>query len=120
MKFLSLLLAFSLALTIPAFAHESYPTKAINVTITAVAEKSVQVIISNLQQQTTRITIESLDGSVVYFKDIVKKHNGYHKRLNLRKLKDGKYLLVVQQGNKKHQQVIVLKDTVGMLLSAGK
>lgn len=120
MKFLSLLLAFSLALTIPAIANEFEPTKEVKVTVTAVAEKSLDVNVSNLQQQTTRITIENIDGSVVYFQDIVKKHNGYHKRLNLRKLKDGKYLLVVQRGTEKHQQVIVLKDATGMLLSAVK
>ncbi|MFN7115652.1 MAG: hypothetical protein ACK4TA_02575 [Saprospiraceae bacterium] len=120
MKYLSLVLAFCLTLTIPAIANEVNPTDNVQVTVTAVAEKSVEISLTNLQQQRTSISIQKLDGSVVYYQDIVRKHNGYRKRLNFNELENGKYLLVIEQGAEKHQQVIVLKDNVGMLLSSVK
>lgn len=120
MKYLSLVLALCLSLTIPAVANVTNPADEIQMYVTPVSEKTVDVALANLQQQRTTISIVSLDGSTTYYRDIVKKHNGYRKRLHLNELQDGRYVLVVEQGTEKRQQVIVLKKNQGMLLSAIK
>jgi hypothetical protein len=119
MKFMSAMLAFCLLLcaAAPAVAACPNPTSEVQLTVTRVAEKTIDLTLTNLQQQRTTVTIQSLDGTVIYFQENVKKHNGYHKRLNLKDLPNGKYLLTIQQGREKRRQVIVIKPELGMLLS---
>lgn len=119
MKYLSLLLALCLAMSVSALAsNQDLPVESkVNVNVKAVKERTVEVFLSNLQHERTSISIESLDGETTYFKDVVNAHNGYRKRLNLRDLPYGRYLLVVKQNGEKLQQVIVLDDQHGMLLS---
>lgn len=120
MKYLSLVLALCLSLIISASANEANPEENVQLYVTPISEKILDLALTNLQQQRTTIAVTNVDGSVTYFRDVVKKHNGYRKRLNFNELQDGKYLLVVTQGTEKFQQVIVLKKDRGMLLSAIK
>lgn len=116
MKYLSVVLALCLCLTVAVNA-ENNPTKNLRATVTAVENKTVEISLVNLQQLRTDISIQSVDGDVTYFQDVVKKHNAYRKRLNLSELKAGKYMLVVLNGDEKLQQVIVVKGDNTMLLS---
>lgn len=119
MKYLSVVLALCLCLTVAAKA-ETDPTKTIRATVTAVEAKTVEISLVNLQQLRTDISIQSVDGKVAYFQDVVKKHNGYRKRLNLNELEAGKYMLVVQNGDERLQQIIVIKEDKTLLLSSIK
>ncbi len=132
MKYLSVVLALCLALTIPAIAHSSLSTNAILINdptppngevqlyVTPLSEKKLDVALANLQYQRTTISLKSLDGTITYYQDVVNKHNGYRRCLNLRELAYGKYMLVVEKGKESHRQVIVLSKDNGMLLSAVK
>lgn len=116
MKYLSVVLALCLCVSIAARA-ESNPTIDVKATVVSVETKKVDVTLINLQKQTTYISIQSVDGSEIYFQEAIKKHNGYRKRLDLSELKAGKYLLVVENDQTKLQQVIVLKEDNALLLS---
>lgn len=120
MKYLGLMIVLCLSLAVPAAAIGTNPLSDIEFYVTKVSEKKLEVTLANLQSQRTTVTIENLDGSTIYFRDIVTKHNGYRKRLNLDQLPNGKYKLIVTNGEEKKQQVIVLKAGVGMLLSSIK
>ncbi|MDX1941255.1 MAG: hypothetical protein SFU99_11935 [Saprospiraceae bacterium] len=119
MKYLSLLLALCLAISVPTFvsAHNFTVEPQVNVNVKTVKERTVEISLFNLQQERTSISIQSLDGETTYFKNVIKDHNGYRKRLNLKDLAFGRYLLVIEQNGKKMQQVIVLDEENGMLLS---
>lgn len=119
MKYLSLVLALCLSISITTHAATN-PTKNLRATVTTTATKTLEVTLVNLQQQRTNIMIQSIDGTVVYFKDIVKKHNGYRKKLNLTDLKAGRYLLIVENSDEKLQQVILVKEDNTLLLSSLK
>lgn len=110
--FLALALFFTFATSIAAQSTDS-----LWVTVTPVAVKTIELKLLNLQQKTTQIMIQNLDGSITYFTDYAKKKNTYRKKVNLKELADGKYLLVIEQGAVKKQQVIVIKEGRGMLLS---
>lgn len=101
----------------PVFADNSQMQDSLLVSVTPVAVKTIELKLGNLHQQTTQIMIQNLDGSVTYFTDYAKKKNTYRKKINLKELVDGKYLLVINHGNEKKQQVIVMKEGRGMLLS---
>lgn len=131
MKYLSVVLALCLALTIPAIAHSSLSTNDIltsdptpkgevQLYVTPVSEKKLDIALTNLQYQRTTIALKSLDGTITYYQDVVNKHNGYRRCLNLNQLEDGKYMLLVEKGKESRRQVIVLSKANGMLLSAIK
>lgn len=71
--------------------------------------KTFKLLLSNLQQQTTKIKIEDLDGEV-YFEAFVSKHNGYARKINLEELERGRYVLTVKQDGTNYSQVMVVKD----------
>ena len=94
----------------PAFAH----TPAIDdgeviINVNQLEGKQFILHLANLEQQTTNIKLEDLQGTV-YYTEMVRKHNGYAKKLNLRKLPEGRYILSVLQDNKKFVQVVVIQD----------
>ena len=104
-----LLFAVAMVTTIavsPTFASVSYDD--ILVYVDETEGKIFHLQLANLQKQDTKVTIEDMDGAV-YFRELVSDHNGYAKRINLKKLDDGKYLLNVTQGKQKMVQVIVVK-----------
>lgn len=79
----------------------------------------LEVIIANLEQAITRVSLTNLDTDVQHFSDVVRKHNGYSWNLNLDKLPEGRYLLAVKKGDTVRQQVL-LKTAAGVMCSAWK
>ncbi|MEM6772261.1 MAG: hypothetical protein AAF597_16925 [Bacteroidota bacterium] len=79
----------------------------------------LEVILANLQQTSTRITLTSLDTEKEYFSDVVRKHNGYSWNLKLDELPKGRYLLSVKKGDTLRRQVI-LKTKAGVMTSDWK
>ncbi len=119
MKYVSFVLAacLSVVAAVPALASYIAGNPEVTLYVKAVKERTVEVALVNLQQESTSIAIQSLDGKTTYFQSTVKNHNGYRKRLNLKDLSFGRYLLVVEKGGQRLQQVIVLDEENGMLLS---
>ncbi len=93
MAFLATVLTFS-AFHLTAAPAASNPVKLKG---DIVASGLLDVQLTNLMQQPTRVLLESYSG-VAYFQDYVKGHNGYRKLLNLSNIPEGTYLLKVQQG----------------------
>lgn len=116
MRYLKCLLALAwfTTLTAPVIGQA---TDSLLVSVTPIEVKTIELKVENLQRKATQITIQKLDGSVTYFTDFTKKKANYARKINLKELADGKYLLVITQGNQKKQQVIVMKEGRGMLLS---
>ncbi len=120
MKYLMVALALCLSFSTAIFATTPPNPNKVKVSITVVDKKTVELRLVNLQKLRTDISIQSLDGATTYFQNVVTKHNGYRAKLNLNELKAGKYLLVVKNGSEKRQQVIVIDEEKGMLLSSIK
>lgn len=115
MKFLIGILAICLSLT--AVNAAIFPPADVKVSVKLVAQGKIEVALTNLQKTNTTISIQSLDGKVVHFQELVQKHNGYRKRLNLNGLAAGKYLLTIETNTEKRQQVIVIDEQQNILLS---
>ena len=90
----------------PSFANITYDD--ILIYVDNSEGKAFNLQLANLQKVSTKVAIKDMDGSI-YFEDYITDHNGYAKKINLKKLKDGKYLLNVMQGKQKLVQVIVVK-----------
>lgn len=76
-----------------------------------VVEQNVLVVqLVNLQQEATRVSIQSLDGDTTFFQENIRKHNGYIRKINLENLKDGRYLIEVTQDDIAKKQVILIRD----------
>ena len=71
--------------------------------------------LANLEQQSTSIMIKDLSGTT-YYRETVKDHNGFAKKINLRKLPEGRYVLSITQNDRQFTQV-VLVDTEKLLFS---
>lgn len=82
-----------------------------------VDEHTVVVQLFNLQQEVTKISIQSLDGETTYFQEYIRKHNGYLRKINLENLQDGRYLIQVDHSGKTKTQVILVKDKAMQLSS---
>ncbi len=119
MKTASILLTSCLlaVMTLPVSAHKVAPNNDFVFSAKVTGAKTIEVSLLNLQQERTVITLQSLDGATTYFEEVVKKHNGYRRQLNLRELSAGKYLLVVKRNEQKLQQVVVVSDQRGVMLS---
>lgn len=75
-----------------------------------VDNNAIVVQLINLQQAATSVTIESLDGETIYFKELVRHHNGYIRKINLDNLSEGRYVLQVNQGDVSKKQVVLVRD----------
>lgn len=119
MKYVSFVMALllSLAISLPVSANDLPTDKDVTLRVKEVKTKTLDVTLINLQQQRTSISLKALNGSDTFFEDTINKHNGYRKRLDLRNLTPGKYILTVEQDGKKLRQVIVIDNQLGMLLS---
>lgn len=71
----------------------------------------LEVLIANLEQEKTTVSFTSLDTGLFYFKDRIRKHNGYTYNLNFDRLEFGRYLLTVKKGNTVRKQVILKSET---------
>ena len=75
-----------------------------------VQDHKVVVQLINLQQENTTLKLQSLDGDITYFQEIIRQHNGYISRLNLKNLKDGRYVLQVDQADISKIQVVLIRN----------
>ncbi|HMN91229.1 MAG TPA: hypothetical protein PKD70_08775 [Saprospiraceae bacterium] len=120
MKFVSMMLAlcFALATAAPLMANDVFPVENNNLSVTTAGSKTIVIALKNLQQKRAMLSIEDLDGTIIHYQETIAKRNGYRKTLNLSNLPVGKYLLVVKEGGRKYQQVIVISKSDELLLSA--
>ncbi len=82
-------------------------------------EGGLEVLMANLQQTKTVITLTNLNTKRELFSDRIRKHNGYSYNLNLDKLKRGRYLLSVTKGKEVRKQVLLVSKK-GVMCSAWK
>ena len=113
MKLYSVLLALCLALSaaLPASADPvANPSETkILVKTKLVGEKTLQITLANLQREKTTIRLENLEGAVFY-QEFVKNHNGFNKKIDLRKAPAGRYVLKVEQKGELLTQVVVVRE----------
>ncbi|SEP79081.1 hypothetical protein [Neolewinella agarilytica] len=102
----------------PVFANSDNPHEPLIVR-SQVAEGGLEIVLANLEQQTTTLSLTRLDRKKKVFTDFIRKHNGYSYKLALDKLKNGRYLLAVKKGDVIRQQVILISDQ-GMMCSDWK
>ena len=104
-------------MTLPIWANDASPTVNTDILVRAnIAEgKVISLKVSNLQMEKTSIKITDLKGENTYYRDFVKNHNGYGRRLNLDNLPVGKYVLTIKQKDEYVKQIIVIKDNYLLL-----
>lgn len=73
-------------------------------------QQTLAIQLVNLQQRTTMVTLTNTAGEIFY-QEVVTKHNGFVKRINLEKLPEGLYELIVQQGTEKMTRLIKMDGT---------
>jgi len=117
-KLIFSVLALFLLASAPAFANSTNPHEPLIVR-SQIAEGGLEIILANLEQETTTISLTSLDRKKKVFTDLIRKHNGYSYKLDLEKLKMGRYLLAVKKGDVTRQQVILISKD-GMMCSDWK
>lgn len=108
-------------MTMPLMANDSSPvnpTTDILVSSKIVNGKTVKLKVSNLQMEKTAILITDLQGNNTFYRDFIKDHNGYGRRLNLDQLPVGKYILTVKQKDENVKQIIVVKENYLLLSGA--
>ena len=103
------LLALFVLTTAPAAAHNDANTEPLIVR-SKVMEGGLEVLVANLEQAKTVITLTNLDTKREMFSDRIRKHNGYSYNLNMDKLKPGRYLLSVTKGKEVRKQVLLVAD----------
>ena len=104
-------------MTLPVWANDASPAVNTDILVRAnIAEgKVISLKVSNLQMEKTSIKITDLKGENTYYRDFVKNHNGYGRRLNLDNLPVGKYVLTIKQKDEYVKQIIVIKDNYLLL-----
>lgn len=119
MKYVSFVMALllSFAISLPVSASPIPTEKDVTLRVKSVSEMTLEVALINLQQERTSITLQDLNGYETFFSEVVKNHNGYRKHLNLEELRAGRYILTVEHNGKKLQQVIVINEDLGIMLS---
>lgn len=109
-KFFALLLGLAI-FSLPAMANTNpEPADGKLIFKTTVDGKSVIYRLSNLQKQDTKVAIYSMNGDTRYYKGYISDHNGYAKRLNLKKLPEGKYKMVVENELESVTKVMKIED----------
>ena len=104
-------------MTLPVWANDASPAVNTDILVRAnIAEgKVISLKVSNLQMEKTSIKITDLKGENTYYRDFVKNHNGYGRRLNLDNLPVGTYVLTIKQKDEYVKQIIVIKDNYLLL-----
>lgn len=110
MKRFSLFLALCLAMSSFAFASTSNNADDNPIfRVKPVETKAIQVNLANLQQVTTSISLTDLSGKT-FFKETIRKHNGYAKKFDLEKIPNGRYVLTVKQDGESYSKVIYVDN----------
>ena len=104
-------------MTAPMWANDVTPITSSDILVTAkiTSGKTINLKVANLQMEKTSIRITDLKGDNTFYRDFIKDHNGYGRRLNLSDLPSGKYMLTVKQKDEKAKQIIVVKDNYVLL-----
>jgi len=108
----ALLLGF---MSMPVFAQAAIPEGKILVKVAPKEGKVLKINLANLQKIKTVLQLKDLRGNV-YFTQVIRKHNGYLRLLNLSELPKGKYVLSISQNDHLISQVVVLGEN-GLQLS---
>jgi thymidine kinase len=104
------------AFTLPAMASTGVePTEGKIIFKTKSEGLSLEYRLSNLQQMETSVAIFSLDGDTRYYRGLITDHNGYANRLDLSKLADGKYKIMVTNAEETHVKVLKIEDETILL-----
>lgn len=112
------ILALLVLSTAPASAHTPSENEPLIVR-SKLMEGGLEVLIANLEQSKTVLTLTNLDTKREMFSDRIRKHNGYSYNLNMDKLKPGRYILSVTKGKEIRQQVLLVTKK-GVMCSAWK
>lgn len=68
-------------------------------------DQTITLRLSNLQQKKTTVTLRDEDGKV-FFQEVIVKHNGYTKNLNLEEMSDGLYTIIIKHDDTKYARLI--------------
>lgn len=112
------LLALFVLSAAPAAAHTA-PNGEPLIVRSKLMEGGLEVLIANLEQTKTTLTLTNLDTKREMFSDRIRKHNGYSYNLNMDKLKPGRYLLSVTKDKEVRKQVLLISKE-GIMCSAWK
>ncbi|MCB0563866.1 MAG: T9SS type A sorting domain-containing protein [Phaeodactylibacter sp.] len=105
------------AISLPMWAAPATltPTGEITFKTKTVENKSVAILLYNLNQEKTTVQVQDRQGNVYYEKRI-NHHNGFSMQLDLEQLPEGSYVIQVSRKDGKTSQVVrVMED--GLLLS---
>ena len=113
----SFLVAASIVFSVTALQafNSPIPKTSILFKTESVSASTLDVRLANLQQSKTSLVLVDMAGRE-YFREVVTKHNGFAKTLNLEELSDGLYKLVVKNSSEE-LSLVVKKDGPSILLS---
>lgn len=86
------------------------------VNIKKVEAKTIKLLLANLEQESTKISIQDQSGTT-YFKSFVNNHNGYSQKIHLDKMPLGKYLFEVKNDSQRVIYVMVVRES-GIIFSS--
>lgn len=72
-------------------------------------DQTITLRLSNLQQKKTTVTLRDEDGKV-FFQEVIVKHNGYTKNLNLEEMSDGLYTIIIKHDDTKYARLIKVNN----------
>jgi hypothetical protein len=111
-RFTGMLLAFAFlllgTLATAATNFDNLPEEPRIVT-EALDYKVIKVRLVNLQQEMTIVQIQDMSGRE-YYKRVIKDHNGFARRLDLKDLENGRYMLKIKQDDQEWVQVVLVAD----------
>ena len=85
------------------------------VNVKKVDNKSIRLLMANLEQETTKITIDNQRGTN-YYTNYVRNHNGFKQKINLENLPNGRYYLNVSRNGEKISYLLKVTND-GLLYS---
>ena len=99
------------AFSLPVFAHSTTTIDDGKLLFrTNTKGKILEYRLVNLQKMATTVTLQSLYGNVQYFQRQITNHNGFTQSLDLESLAEGRYKLVVKNGQGTFSKVIKVED----------
>ena len=104
-KLLLALLCLSFLAT-ATFANPDPSADNVILSVEPVKAKTIEVHMANLQKTPTRLILKELNGDAIFFRETIRNHNGYGKKLSLEKLPKGRYLLTVSQKDAEWTSVV--------------
>ncbi|MCB0635038.1 MAG: hypothetical protein KDC54_00390 [Lewinella sp.] len=72
-------------------------------------DQVIRLQLANLQGEKTVVSLTNLDGDA-YFTNVVRDHNGYLVKLNMKQAEEGRYVLRVTQGDETYSQIVYYRQ----------